>query len=307
MLGQLGWVTEPDVCGVVDLSGFVYGAQWGDYSMRRAAAEIKRFGKSKRPYVFLPQAFGPFENTRGASEFGAALSRAALIYARDHRSKANLDALMPAGAPSVSVMPDMTMAASSDFALANRLSIDAKTAVVVPNSRVVSQGVADESRYIQFLVASAERLLADGYRVVLVNHAGREDAWLTLQLARLLSARGREVECVAETDPYLIRGVIGAAGVVVASRFHACVAALAQGVPCIATSWNHKYQELFSLFDCADGVLIRLEESDFQRALEFYRHQRADLSHVAQAVVSEAMRQIDGMWRSVTAVFDSAR
>ena len=156
MLGQLGWVTEPDVCGVVDLSGFVYGAQWGDYSMRRAAAEIKRFGKFKQPYVFLPQAFGPFENTRGASEFGAALSRAALIYARDHRSKANLDALMPAGAPSVSVMPDMTMAASSDFALANRLSIDAKTAVVVPNSRVVSQGVADESRYIQFLVASAE-------------------------------------------------------------------------------------------------------------------------------------------------------
>ncbi len=34
----------------------------------------------------------------------------------------------------------------------------------------------------------------------------------------------------------------------VASRYHACVAALSSGVPALVVGWHHKYEELFKYY-----------------------------------------------------------
>ncbi len=55
--------------------------------------------------------------------------------------------------------------------------------------------------------------------------------------------------------------MIGKTACVVGSRYHALVAALSQGIPCMALSWSHKYRELLKPFglgkyavESADGA-----------------------------------------------------
>ena len=60
LINQYGIVTEADIDLVLDASGFAYGAQWPENNVLYLADELERFHRKGKTYVFLPQAFGPF-------------------------------------------------------------------------------------------------------------------------------------------------------------------------------------------------------------------------------------------------------
>jgi len=262
-LARYGIVTEAGVDAVLDASGFAYGDRWGHLALRQVSAELERFGRHGKRYVFRPKAFGPFSPGPDARRFGRALRRAALVCPRDRASGQHLAGLDPDLADALWPCPDLTLGLRGDPAAASRWNVDAACALIIPNVRMRDSGPAAgdwQGRYAALLEALASECRRRGLAVKVVNHAGREDAPLCEALAR--AAGGLPV--VDEPDPLALKGLIGAAGVVISSRFHGCVNALSQGVPCLGTSWSHKYEALFADFGSEQWLV---SEPDVPRAV----------------------------------------
>ena len=101
------------------------------------------------------------------------------------------------------------------------------------------------------------------------------------------------------------RAAIGRAGVVIASRYHACVAALAQGVPCIATAWTHKYRALFAPFQMEYAVLehgcSEHPERLIAQVIAYHGAREAERS----AVRADLALQVERMWSEVLQLLGS--
>jgi colanic acid/amylovoran biosynthesis protein len=84
------------------------------------------------------------------------------------------------------------------------------------------------SSYLKFLVQVCETLEHQDAKVLFLLFESR-DRDLLSPVSKVL---GREVVCVEEDDPVRLRGVLGEAQGVIASRYHVLVSALSQGSFC---------------------------------------------------------------------------
>lgn len=313
---RYGVVMEPDVAAVVDASGFAYGRVWGDRPLDSVAREVERLARRRKPYVFLPQAFGPFDGTRAAARFGRALSHASLVCARDAESRAHLASLPGAAGAPIEQFPDFTLDVPGDPEAASRWSVDRRTALLIPNAEMAGPRNPDAAwrdGYLPLMLAIAARLRALGYEPRVLNHEGPADAALCDTLAgadagaaaRASPARGASAGVITG-DAVELKGVIGAAGLVVSSRFHGCASALSSAVPCLATSWSHKYAALFEDFGVADGVLERRDPDEACRRLDRLASEAAAVSAGLRQRRPGLVARIDAMWQRVLQILASA-
>ena len=300
-----GRAAEGQVDAVLDASGFAYGGDWTPWLMTYAADEIRRKADRGQPYIFLPQAFGPFPASRAATQFGAALERAAMIGVRDARSQRLLAELNPRLEGRLERYPDVTIGLRGDPAAAERWGVDHRTVLLIPNWQMTGERNPDtawRSGYLQFLSDLAGRIHSQGREPVLLNHEGRGDAAICEQVA--VARPGTRI--ITEPDPRAVKAVIGASSAVVSSRYHGCLAALSQGVPCIATSWSHKYQELFAEFDVPQWLLARCDAAE---AATLLAASLADRRSHSQRLLEHSTRQeaeVARLWRRVGALLQGA-
>ena len=276
---RYGVVTERDVDAVLDASGFAYGATWGDAPLVATAREIERLARHGKPYVFLPQAFGPFPATPASREFGRALRSAALVCAREPESCAHVAGIAGDLGDKLAVFPDFTIGLPGTPSAAARWNVDRRSALLIPNVHMRGERNSDatwHSGYLPLLCSLARRLAELGFVPRILNHEGQADAALCESLRE--ATGGTEV--ITEADPRALKGIIGAAGIVVCSRYHGCVSALAQGVPCLGTSWSHKYAALFDEFGVAEYLLDTCDEKVATAALHRLAADRDRVSEV---------------------------
>lgn len=297
-LNRRGFAAEGQVAAILDASGYAYGGDWTPWLMVYAAAEMRRLAARGRPYIFLPQAFGPFAAGRARDAFASALADCALVCARDERSERYLREICPQLGERLARFPDFTIGVAGDRAAAARSGVDTATVLLIPNRHMTEARNPDaawRAGYGRFLGDLARRLARSGVGVAVLNHESRDDASLCEQVAR--EAGGLRV--IDEPDPRRLKGIIGAAGAVVSSRYHGCVAALSQGVPCLGTSWSHKYEALFDEFGVRDWLL---DECDAPRAaarVEGLLAERATLAPRLAGSASRLEALTENMWRRV--------
>lgn len=254
-----GIVTEADIDIVLDASGFAYGDQWNSVILEHALDEAKRMHEAGKKYIFLPQAFGPFTSSKNQSLIRDKMEYASLVCAREQQSFEHLENLMP-NTSNLKMFPDFTNALVGE--LPDYYNTDEFEVCLIPNHNMINEknpNKAWRSSYISLFKYVAEQCQSKGLSVYILNHEGKEDLEICNQINAQLTV---PLPVITELDPIKVKGLIGGAKMILCSRFHGCVSALSQSIPCLGTSWSHKYEQLFAEY----GVESSLISADYQES-----------------------------------------
>ena len=258
-LRRRGMVFECDLDAIIDIAGFAYSDQWGSdyaYAIRHAVAEAKRLGQSGRHYIFMPQAFGPFSVPSTRDVIREKLPHASLVAARDPVSYANIkditgefDGLVLRG--------DFTNTVDTsdlDNLQISNPQISKPYMVVVPNAHMLGEHSSHSQwsdTYLYVLSMAIEKASELDLSVVLLNFGGPMDQALIDEL----QARWPRAHQALVASDLEAKALVAEATLAIASRYHACICALSSGVPCLGTSWSHKYEALYADYGVPELLL----------------------------------------------------
>lgn len=297
LLDPYGMVMERDIDAVLDCSGFAYSDQWGAGSSEDLAAKSERWKRQGKKVVLLPQALGPFEEPATREAFVKGARNVDLIFARDDISYEHARDVC-GSLSSLRQAPDFTcLVEGGDVAdeFVGRVA-------VVPNVRMLDKTESSTSASYPDVMRRVLKALRDqGADPYILVHDSHGDYGFAEEIGGGMS---QPVQIVREEDPLRIKGMLGAASVVVASRYHALVSALTQGVPVLATSWSHKYEELLGDFSMSRYLLPLDGTSDIEGLLEELSDPdvRGELNVGIDAGRTAYRRSSQEMWQSVRAV-----
>ncbi|MDO6444323.1 polysaccharide pyruvyl transferase family protein [Colwellia sp. 1_MG-2023] len=291
-----GIVTEVDVDVILDASGFSYGDQWSDTALIQAAKEAKRLNNNSKKYVFMPQALGPFTSNNNQKWSKIAFENAQLIFARDDVS---FQATQKVTSNSnLFISPDFTNLLSphlhNDYAdLKGRVA-------VIPNSKMLSQQNKNKvwrENYLNVLTNIIELLTKQGKHVFLLNHEGKSDEAICHQINQALK---KELPIISPADSLQVKAIIGQCSLTICSRFHGCVSSLSQGVPCITTSWSHKYEQLFSEYGVSNLLLAAtIEKEELISLVNYVIEEQTEIKNILLPNISKFKQEASDMWNKI--------
>lgn len=295
-----GWMSGRQINLLVDCSGYGYGDLW---SLHRKQIRAEYYAKLKRQgakVILLPQAFGPFERPEIREAAIRIFAQCDLVFARDKESRQHILRLGLKRLDEIPVAPDITHLLKGDEPTDHEAW--SKRIIIVPNTRMLDRTPdAIRASYPGFMARAIRLVKQHGLEPVLMVH---EDNDLPL-VRKLFSEPGCECRIV-HGDALPSKGMLGAARGVIASRYHACVSALSQGVPTIGTSWIFKYDVLFNDYGCADLLISpdsdpQVLENAMTRLVEPSARDRL-ASDIAAAAERQKM-EVRAMWTKVDALF----
>jgi colanic acid/amylovoran biosynthesis protein len=118
---------------------------------------------------------------------------------------------------------------------------------------------------------------------------------------------GADPRVVAMGDPLALKGVLGAATIVVSSRYHALVSAMSQAVPVVATGWSHKYATLLDSFGCGEQLVDPRAQVDLLRArlqVACDGPARAAMVATLRDRTAAQHEEVRSMWREIRMLVD---
>ncbi|MCR5297874.1 MAG: polysaccharide pyruvyl transferase family protein [Paludibacteraceae bacterium] len=232
-----------------DASGFAFSDKWNWSNERNEMFTdyLRRHHDNGTKIVFLPQALGPFEKNNSKRRLEAINRYADLLIAREEVS---YDYALKAGFNKEKLLlyPDFTV--SVQGIVPDRYKDQYDYLTIIPNCQMIRRGGESAEGYQRFLVSAIHEGKQNGRKVFLLNHEGPED----LALCRRIGQE-QDVEVVSDLNALETKGFISRSYLVISSRFHGVASALDTAVPCLATSWSHKYEMLFKDYEQQNCVL----------------------------------------------------
>lgn len=243
------------------------------------------------PVVKLSQAVGPFQGmlTRFAGK--TILSRCQRVFARGKRS-ADYMAQLGIDGSIRSDAADIAFLFEERFSLTDEgtRDVDALLAATAadrrsggplvglcPSSVVLQKAARSGVDYIGLVSSVVSRLVQRGYLVVVLPNATRAGSrsHRNNDIPVIKAIRDRCRQTLAneqltrihwldvDVNSAGLRRLIASLDVLVTSRFHAMIAALASRVPAVVIGWSHKYREVLEEFGLQDFCFgFELQDTD---------------------------------------------
>lgn len=294
--------TPKKVDVLLDASGFKYSDQWNrSLSWIETKEQYYRVTNKKGVKIyFLTQAFGPFETENGKKSIKVIDNYCELIFARDKISLGFLKKV---------VVNKNKIFQSCDFTLKTKGKTMEKfcnlrnSIAIIPNKKMISHGGNNVNKYLKLMIGIVNFFMNKGHNVFLLNHEAEGD----LKMCEIINSKVENpLEIVSGLSAKEVKGLIGISRLVVSSRFHGVASALSQGVPCLATSWNHKYKMIFEDFgqkECilnsSDPLVLNLEK------ISSVYDNSTVISSQLRSNKEVLIAQIDQMWDKIIENFES--
>ncbi len=256
---------------LIDISGFSYGDIWGVGSVGRIQPIIDYCQQYDKPAIFLPQAWGSFDNPHVKKATRKLLSdQSVSFYSRDESSSRHLENLLDKTKGSILSWPDIVFrfqggTQKQGEQILGNMGCSMKRPIVgiSPNMRVFEHitGKGTGNEYLQVLVKLVKHCLkAHDVDVVLqankISEYGNrtDDRYLCSLITATVNMADRCFMTRDSLTAEATKALVGQFDYIISSRFHSIVFAFSQGVSGMAVSWSHKYRELFSLFGMESDV-----------------------------------------------------
>ena len=231
-----------DIYAIVDLGGL----NFQDKSYLGSLRTYFRYsfiGRNREKLYFFTQDMGPADSWVTRELLKRTIKKAAGVICRSKTTSGILDSLGLRD-KILGVFPDSAL--SLEAVSHPNYSDFSNYVAIVPNENVLFK---EGDEYIERLKCYAEKALSLKYCVVIVTHSYQNagDSSLAFELKRRLNGNASVVDD-KNLSPSELKSIIGSASLTICSRYHAVVASLSKGVPCITIGWNHKYESLAKLF-----------------------------------------------------------
>lgn len=305
LLNRLGFYNSMlnNSCPIKDVDYFIDGSGllFSDkrISNRQTAvswqSKLKEYHRHGARIVFLPQGFGPFKKKVTKETIAALDKYADLIFAREQVSLSELKSITD-NSDKIRLYPDFTSLVDGECPeIYKRLS---GKVCIIPNFQMVAKGVISRENYLCLIHSLIEASRNKGFGIYLLNHEGNKDELLAKEYK---DRYNDDIELVTGLNAIEVKGLISTAYLVISSRFHGVASSLNTHVPCLATSWHHKYEELFKDYGMNDCVLpIDDIEASRQKVLSFLD---ADTNQSIRKCLSQhkpaIMEKNKEMWRLI--------
>ena len=258
---------KKDIDILLDASGFRLGDQWNRNKQYIKTLELyyKALKANGTKIILLPQALGPFSTVVGKETARVLNEYADLIIARESYShkyliEANVNP------DKVIVSPDFTNLVKG--VLPTQYDSISGKVCIIPNKKMLTHTSFGKGKYLELIQNVIQTVIESGHGVFILNHEGAGD----MEICNSINAMfNNELQIITNLTAKEVKGVIGASYFTFSSRYHGVASALSQVVPCLATSWSHKYQLLFKDYGLENQVIdLDSSQGDVQSRIKNY-------------------------------------
>lgn len=282
----------------IDASGFCFSDQlpMTDLSIMLWEKTLKYQHEQGTKIVFLPQSYGPAEKEKTKKILKYIDNYSDIIMVREETSWNYLKESKVIDMNKAVQFPDFTIFVHGT--ILSKYKHLKGGVCIIPNSRMLEKNIIDFEQYTEALSLIIETVINKGKVPFLLCHEDKSDTILVKKIKKKL---GNKIEAIIGLNALEVKGIISQSYLCISSRYHGVVSSLNSTVPCLSTSWSHKYFDLFKAYGLEDCILDLSNISNCLDKIEdFLTSSKNNLiKEKIKKTLPNLESQIENMWNKV--------